>query len=1678
MRNLKKILALVLALVMSLSLMATASAASFPDVADDNAYKTAIDVLNGVKVFQGYNDGAEFRPTGEITRAEVAAIIYRISTGDVTDSQKDIYTAWNGAGKLSDVTTGWYAGYVNFCSNAGYIKGYPDGTFKAGNKVTGYEVLAMILRAVGYGRNGEFSGSRWAITVGSLAETLGITKNVVEPLGSPATREMVAEILFRAIFTETQKYNALYMYEGTGTNLAANLGLEKVSGVVTANKWANLYGTVPLAEGKSRLALDDGSVYTVNADSTGEQVGLRINAYVQNKTDVIGGLETSDVNVVKSNAGAEISVKKLRDELKVDETTEYFVNYSDAVEIGKSDWRIEYYIGLEGGAAAWTNLVSSNGGEWGYTIAGTKDNEIYNKVIKVGDTITAQDMEFMQEIFYGSDNKNEASQTGTYYGEVFVATRTGSDGNGNSYDVSDDLSWRQFIDKYIDSTLEKFDGCDNGESLRVIDHDGDGVAEYVLRVDFVMTTIVDYNKKLDRWTVEYEADENPERFTDIKNSDIVADSELTVGDVVLYALVDGVYYTEHPQTFTASIDKKGIDAKAGTIVCEGETYTWSGIEKEAKQFFTEILDADVGTNYVFYKDHFGYIRMFTTPNGDLVLVTDGFFASDKRTDEVKASIYNDAEGAVKDYTLANNDDGFVFEGEGTEDWGNRGTWGRLHTFGSYYYESGSTYEHYVQYPFETNNKKDNRLDPFTTNIALGAAEDGTTLQDVRSLDHRLFNYNAYEVADTLNGASASVNGRPNPTAMSQATTLWGIEWLNDDVRADATGLDTAALETPVEIRTTDMTRYYLVNSEGEIETWIGRKGGERGNFEIKKAYVVTSEASTAEVDYKIAEVVVIEGLKKESTANPIMPIRVMGSKNHTQESLTRSGKDTTSLILSLSSARELDAPAVELDLMLRFYDGNLNKKGINAEITADYASYGIYAGKMSSHSHTGWRVDDTIYRAEIENEIDSFAPYGEVEFYQLVVKTGETSAVYAYDVEEVDNMTKLSGNRVIYLTNTDGEVNVILNIDQTVNTKGDKIAAPDQLVDLYNEIVYDYLQYSTVRVQLDKENTPLSEYITSIVAPGATSKVLEYAPGNPVVIPLSDIAVSTAKGVDAAKFSLNKSSVTDVDKAGIHIIVGESSDDTRGESIHASTSKGDGKNPWWHIKGDNLYIENVNFAKGGWAEVWVTFETSYTDDEIKGLRVKTPEAQKDDRNQTVAEIASVSDTKEVYSNQATLAASFAANDEPQWMPGHIIEVTLHVRGDYKPNEPVVTDAEGESVIFVAPYKGATSALKYVGTVDNEVTPAAEGEEEVDPAGTTYEWTYKFIMPQTKITIGGDLAEKGEPDTTPAPVIPAEPGVSVAPELEDKVTIEETNMEDEETNVDISTGYELDNVATSLGAEDAEGLEAKAQYTINADADAFVDGQLQFGLKTAEGEIPVVPSQLPEGVEKIEISPAPATMQKKASTVTDWLVVVFLKADSKVESVGVEVVVVGLKAEEEPPVDEENPPVEGEDDETPVASVKISRALLYDQSEGDKVENKVLNPEGYTAAADQDGNVKVTHPSITSHQNDNGSDSKKDTWVGFQVALDNDENGWTHVTFKWKNKAEQTIALENLPENAKGIAFYYGAEERTENGDTVEVTFVKKSGDTVELSSTKVTYKVTFQVTVTTQGNSEAGKTEQ
>ena len=77
----KKLLAMVLALVMTLSLAVSANA--FKDdksISDD--YAESVAVLNGMGVFKGYEDGS-FKPEGNITRAEVSAIVYLVYTQDV-----------------------------------------------------------------------------------------------------------------------------------------------------------------------------------------------------------------------------------------------------------------------------------------------------------------------------------------------------------------------------------------------------------------------------------------------------------------------------------------------------------------------------------------------------------------------------------------------------------------------------------------------------------------------------------------------------------------------------------------------------------------------------------------------------------------------------------------------------------------------------------------------------------------------------------------------------------------------------------------------------------------------------------------------------------------------------------------------------------------------------------------------------------------------------------------------------------------------------------------------------------------------------------------------------------------------------------------------------------------------------------------------------------------------------------------------------------------------------------------------------------------------------------------------------------------------------------------------------------------------------------------------------------
>ena len=132
MRNLKKVLALVLALVMAMSLMVTAGATSLGDYKDSASvspeYATAVDVATQLGVLRGMGDDV-YAPQGTLTRAQLATMTYRIATGDVDD----VYTANFAGGAAASFTDtpadSWYAGYVGYAADAGYLKGMGDGTY-------------------------------------------------------------------------------------------------------------------------------------------------------------------------------------------------------------------------------------------------------------------------------------------------------------------------------------------------------------------------------------------------------------------------------------------------------------------------------------------------------------------------------------------------------------------------------------------------------------------------------------------------------------------------------------------------------------------------------------------------------------------------------------------------------------------------------------------------------------------------------------------------------------------------------------------------------------------------------------------------------------------------------------------------------------------------------------------------------------------------------------------------------------------------------------------------------------------------------------------------------------------------------------------------------------------------------------------------------------------------------------------------------------------------------------------------------------------------------------------------------------------------------------------------------------------------------------------------------------
>lgn len=225
MKNLKKVLALVLAVVMIMGVVTVASAKTYKD-ADAEAFKNyadAIDALSSLKILDGFEDET-FKADGTLTRAQAAkivAIVHNAATnGRIQSDIADLYS--NAQNPFVDCNTSWALPYINYCRITGLADGMTATTYAPKREVTGVQFLKLMLTTLNFDTAKEgYTGTGWDINVLNRANEIGLTAGLKDGWKAiaPITRGEAAQVLYNALTAYVVEYGQLIKGYTNKTNL-------------------------------------------------------------------------------------------------------------------------------------------------------------------------------------------------------------------------------------------------------------------------------------------------------------------------------------------------------------------------------------------------------------------------------------------------------------------------------------------------------------------------------------------------------------------------------------------------------------------------------------------------------------------------------------------------------------------------------------------------------------------------------------------------------------------------------------------------------------------------------------------------------------------------------------------------------------------------------------------------------------------------------------------------------------------------------------------------------------------------------------------------------------------------------------------------------------------------------------------------------------------------------------------------------------------------------------------------------------------------------------------------------------------------------------------------------------------------------------------------------------------
>ena len=217
MKNLKKVLALVLAVVMIMGVVTVASAKTYKD-ADAEAFKNyadAIDALSSLKILDGFEDG-EFKADRTFNRAQAAkivAIVHNAATNGKIKGQDAISALYSNAqNPFVDCNNSWALPYINYCRITGLADGMTATTYAPKRELTGVQWLKLMLTTLNFDTAKEgYTGTGWDVNVLNRANEVGLTAGLADDWKAiaPIKRGEAAQILYNALTKYLVEYGQL-----------------------------------------------------------------------------------------------------------------------------------------------------------------------------------------------------------------------------------------------------------------------------------------------------------------------------------------------------------------------------------------------------------------------------------------------------------------------------------------------------------------------------------------------------------------------------------------------------------------------------------------------------------------------------------------------------------------------------------------------------------------------------------------------------------------------------------------------------------------------------------------------------------------------------------------------------------------------------------------------------------------------------------------------------------------------------------------------------------------------------------------------------------------------------------------------------------------------------------------------------------------------------------------------------------------------------------------------------------------------------------------------------------------------------------------------------------------------------------------------------------------------------